>query len=366
MTAKGHFFVVSLEAIQKIVKSGGLAEEVMSYLVLARHTQGRGQWQRLFSTSGAKAIHLKTGIPYRKATRSLHWLEKAGIIIPMNETIRRSSPHLPEHFGKIKTLATTIRWVLHDFSEPFIYLANALIDGTQGIGEKNRPLMRIMDNMPISTSKKAEMKLDALILLLILYFHHELDEFGGVNPNTALYGQWERTLEVVEDNPLLPFQKYAISKHNNMVIAHFVNETLFYIPEEKIRFQRFWDAFENLKRLGFIYEVIQIWDDDPITTPNAEILYPLYILDRHARQSEPHLAKAIHQSLINSELPCDISELFNNIDSGVFRYLAYPEHYPLGIFRLRFRPKVIATGRWLKSETSKVNAWKSLLSDLLE
>ncbi len=166
MTAKGHFFVVSLKAIQKIVKSGGLAEEVMSYLVLARHTQGRGQWQRLFSTSGAKAIHLKTGIPYRRATRSLHWLEKAGIIIPMNETIRRSSPHLPEHFGKIKTLATTIRWVLHDFS------------------------------------------------------------------------------------------------------------------------------------------------------------------------------------------------------SGVF--LAYPEHYPFGIFRLRFRPKVMATGRWLKSETSKVMAWKSLLDNLLE
>lgn len=53
---KGHFFVVSLNAIHEIVKFCGLADDVMSYLVLARHTQGRGQWQQLVSTSGAKAI----------------------------------------------------------------------------------------------------------------------------------------------------------------------------------------------------------------------------------------------------------------------------------------------------------------------
>jgi hypothetical protein len=154
----------------------------------------------------------------------------------------------------------------------------------------------------------------------------------------------------------------SVGNYSCRYTTHFANETLFYISEEKIRFKRFWHAFENLKSLGFIYEVIQIWDDNPLTTRDAEILYPLYILDRHARQSEPYLAKAIHETLIKDRNPFDIPQFFEEIDTGVFRYLAYSKHYPLGIFRLRFRPKVNATGRWLKAEVSKVNTWQAALS----
>jgi hypothetical protein len=64
--------------------------------------------------------------------------------------------------------------------------------------------------------------------------------------------------------------------------------------------------------------------------------------------------------------PFDIPQFFEKINTGVFRYLSYSSHYPLGIFRLRFRPKVNATGRWLKSEINKVNAWKEELSKLMK
>jgi hypothetical protein len=367
---KGHFFVVSLEAIHQIIIKGGLADDVMSYLVLARHTQGRGQWQRLLSTSGAKAIHTKTGIPYRKAMRSLQWLEKAELIMPMNEGVRQAIPHLPDHFGKTKTRATTVRWILQDFSEPLIYLANTLVDGVKGMGDKNPPLLRMMDYMPISFFKKADVRLDALMLLLHLYYHHELDEYGGVNPNKALYGKWEPISDKNDSasNFHSHLQKYTLSKCSNIAKTQFIDKTLFYISDEKIRSERFWNALKNLKSLGFVYEVIQIWDSNPLTMRNAEILYPLYILDRYARQSEPYLAKTIHDTLIKTGnlTAFDLPQFFEEINVGTFRYLAYCHHYPLGIFRLRFRPKVTATGRWLKSEINKVIVWQTLLSRVPE
>jgi hypothetical protein len=364
---KGHFFAVSFRAIQKIVHEGGLAEDIMSYLVLARHTQGRGEWQRMLSTSGAKAIHNKTGIPYRKAVRSLEWLEKAVLITPINEVTKQKLPSLPEYFGKVKTRATTIRCVLHDFPEPLIYLANTLVDGTRGAGEKCPPLMRIMDEIPISNHfKKAETRLDAIMLLLHLYLHHELDEFGGVNPHTAIYGKWEHISDAIENLPPVyhPLQKFAITKGNTTTKTRFINDTLFYISNEETRCKRFWNALDNLRTLGFLYEVIQLWDDNPFTVKGAEILYPLYILDRHARQSEPYLAKAIHEILIRKGaiLSPDIPMFFEEINTGVFRYLANIQQYPLTIFRLRFRPKVQATGHWFASETSKVQTWQAIFS----
>jgi hypothetical protein len=254
---------------------------------------------------------------------------------------------------------------LQDFSEPLIYLANTLVDGVKGMGEKNPPLMRMMDYMPVSFFKKADIRLDALMLLLHLYYHHELDEYGGVNPNTALYGKWEPVSDEddIASNFHSPLQKYTISRCSTIAKTQFIDKTLFYISEEKIRSERFWNALNNLRILGFVYEVIQIWDSNPLTTRSAEILYPLYILDRYARQSEPYLAKTIHDTLIKAGniTAFDIPHFFEEINVGTFRYLAYSTHYPLGIFRLRFRPKDNATGRWLKSETNKVTVWQTLL-----
>lgn len=64
----GHFFQISLGAIKRIIELGGTAEDIISYLVLARHTVGKGEWQYIISTAGANAIYNKTTISYRKAT----------------------------------------------------------------------------------------------------------------------------------------------------------------------------------------------------------------------------------------------------------------------------------------------------------
>lgn len=361
---KGHFFTVSLNAIQRMARQGALAEDIMSYLVLARHTPGRGEWQRVLSTSGAKAIHLRTGIPYRRAVCSLEWLENAGFIIPINSATKQDMPDLPEHLGKIKTRATTVRWFLKDFHEPLIYLANTLIDGTRGAGEKNPPLMRLMDGISINTFKKSETRLDALMLLLHLYYHHELEEFGGVNPKSALYREWDHTTEVLE-SPYSSLQLFAIIQANAFAQNQFINEAFSYVNNET-KVNRLWNALDNLKALGFLYEVIQIWEGNPFVTRTAEMLYPLYILDRHARQSEPYLAKAIHTTLIKGDAitPFNIPKFFQKMNKGEFRYLAHTPLFPLGIFRLRFRPHIQDTGRWLQAEMNKVGVWQQLLNKL--
>ena len=38
----GEFFSVSIEALDHIASQGGMAEEVLGYLVLARHATGKG------------------------------------------------------------------------------------------------------------------------------------------------------------------------------------------------------------------------------------------------------------------------------------------------------------------------------------
>ena len=74
---RGEFFAMCIDTARDIVRAGGKAEEVISYMVLARHTQGRGKYKYMLSTAGANAIAAKAGISYRSATKVLDWLSRA-------------------------------------------------------------------------------------------------------------------------------------------------------------------------------------------------------------------------------------------------------------------------------------------------
>jgi hypothetical protein len=351
----GNFFAMCNQTIRNIVDAGGKAEHVIGYMILSRHTSAKGKFKYRGSTAGAQAIARRGSFTYRESEKIISWLEGNGFI------------NRPEADAESKPKKMQYRWLLNELNDnSIVYLSNSLLDGTPGPGKDNPPMQRIINETPFPTGIKITIKdarLDSLMVLLHLYQHHDIAGSGGVDPRVGIYRKWEHTdpIEVFDDaRPLLTVQeiKGAGTYFTNVAAS----DALYYIEDLDLIKIRYWNAFNNLSKLGFVYEVLEIWDSNPLGNDDAEILYPLYIFSRHARKSEPYLAKTIHSALINAD-PDGISipNFFESIThSSQFRY-AMPKEgaYPLSVFRLRFRPKTRDTGIGLDREKTRASLWEA-------
>jgi len=384
---KGEFFAVCVGTIRDIVRQGGTAEQISCFIVLARHTQGRGNWQYRASTAGAKALADKAGVSNRRAKKELTWLNnnaapgKEAFIQTRDEALTIAEHPIPEYLGKGQNKQTKIRWMLSELSEDDnlkAYLSHTLIDGV-GLGKDNPPLSRIIEKTPfpkgLGNIKTA--RLDSIMVLLQMYQHHDLRDSGGVDPREGLYREWKHaelpeSLDIAEECDMLPFALQEIKRGDNFVFNTFAKEALFYVEDEEERHRRFWFAFDNLHKLGFFYEVVEIWDCNPLKRDDAELLYPLYIFDSYGRKNDPFVAKDIHSALIDCSAleGMAVREFFDGIDAN--RY-APKEHqqcryvvtntggYPLSVFRLRFRPATRDTGRGKEAEELRAESWKEII-----
>ena len=365
------FFVVNLMQIERMVSLDASAEDVLAYMVLARGVNRRGDMR--VSTHGAQSIYKRTGMSYTKAEAAIEWLLINNFIYkPVNEV----------QLGKGISKARVVRWVLTaHIDELDVALANTLIEGV-GRGKNNPPLMQIYND--ISMGKHgviADARLDAVMLLVHLYRHHTFADCGGVNPRAGIYREWVATDNVageqVTDIPNSNGALFEIaSSEQTTMFLKFAAEALFYVVDIDERHLRFWDAFHTLNKMGLMYEVVQIWSSNPNGTDKkartAEPLYTLYIRDRHARASEPYLQKEIHNTAFRTGAMDRYSEFTggdygeSNLQSGRFRYIAHKKSggYPIGIYRLRFRPHTVDTGRGIAAEQARVNNWKSSLMEL--
>lgn len=378
--SKGEFFTVNLNQIDAMVVAGAGAEEVMAYVVLARGVNRRRHIHQ--STHGANSIANRTGMSYRRAESALDWLMEHGFI--------RKAP-IPDNTNRTPK-ARLPRWILaEDTDLNDVYLANALTDGV-GRGKNNPPLMRIYDEAKGKSGTLADARLDALMMLLYLYRHNDMQECGGIDPRSGIYRQWveaeniwgEKVTNLEGTNAAL----YEIKGGNNHMFKRFAKEALFYVdPDDEIS-ERFWDAFRNLHRMGFMYEVTQVWSADPNGKDGrkAEPLYTLYVHDRHARESEPYLQKEIHKAALRTgamdeytefshlgmeSLGVDVVEGGNIVGTGGhgtnrFRYIANRKTgaFPIGIYRLRFRPKTRDIGRGMQAEKQRIDSWIRSLRSL--
>lgn len=365
------FFIVNLMQIDRMVSLGAAAEDVLAYMVLARGVNRRGDMR--VSTHGAQSIFKRIGMSYTKAEASLEWLHENNFIHkPANETV----------LGKGGSKARTVKWVLTAHIDQLdVALANSLVEGI-GRGKENPPLMRIY--LEASMGKHgviADARLDAVMLLVHLYRHHTFADCGGVNPRAGIYREWVAAnnvaFEQITDIPNSNGALFEIECSNNHVFIKFAAEALFYVEDIDERNLRFWDAFHSLTKMGFMYEAIQIWTSNPNGTDKkartAEPLYTLYIRDRHARASEPYLQKEIHNTAFrtgvmdaSNEFGYPDAKEYTSIGSGRFRYIAHKKSggYPIGIYRLRFRPHTVDTGRGMAAEQSRVNQWSDSLMEL--
>ncbi len=361
---KGEFFCMSLPLVNNLVREHDAGvEELMAYIVLSRGVSGRTKTR--ISTHGANSIAKHTGITYRKADAALSWLEDIKIA-------QKVEPKDTALQGK----RITKRYVTDGGSE-FLYLANALIDGI-GEGKNNPPLMRIYNDVALGSSGlKSDARRDALMVLLHLYHYQDMEGCGGVDPRAGLFREWvaaennmgESITELEGTNAAL----YEISGTSAEVFNEFAAEALFYVVDEEERNNRFWDAFHELQKMGFVYETTQIWSSNPNgkNGKKAEPLYTLYIHDRHARASDPYLQRVIHDVAINKLGAMDSQSLLDDYDetvvnSGQFRYVATVKTggFPIGIYRLRFRAKTRDTGIGMEAEKRRVAAWTASLKKL--
>ena len=367
----GGFFVVNLKQIDSMVKGGASADDVLAYLVLSKGINKKNDIQ--LTSYGAQAVYKRTGMTYTRAEGAIQWLLANGYIA------KAEGEGIPAQLGKGTSRKHKPRWVLtQEADTQSTALANALIEGI-GRGKDNPPLMRIYNEIPLGKHCIiADSRLDTVMVLVHLYWHHHFADCGGINPS-VLYREWvsaenavdEQVTDIEGTNAAL----YEIKGTANYVLHSLANEAMFYNEDKAERFARFWEAINNIKSLGLLYEVTQVWDSNPngLNGRKAQPLYTLYIHDRHARESEPYLQKAIHTFAFKTGVMDASNEFgypeykeFTAIGSGQFRYIASKKTggYPIGIYRLRFRPHTQDTGIGMAAETKRVGEWANNLKSL--
>ena len=358
---KGEFFAMNLLQIDDMVRADAGAEEIMAYMVLARGVNKRGNLS--ISTHGANSVSARTGMSNRRAKSALEWLENNQFTSSIG-----SSSDSPKHLGKGEGKKHMARWFLSEsVNKEDIYLAHSLTDGI-GAGRNNPPLMRIYGEVSNSVSGLlSDARIDALMVMLHLYRYMDMADCGGVDPRAGLYREWVNTEnsdgEKVVDIEGTTGALYEIEGSSSYVFTKFANEALFYVDDDE-RSDRFWSAMHNLHNLGIMYEVIQVWSADPNgkNGRKAELLYTLYIKDRHAREKEPYLQREIHDTAQHFD-----AMGFVEAETGMFRYIANKKTggFPIGVYRLRFRPKTRDMGIGIAAERSRVARWSKGLTSLV-
>jgi len=67
------------------------------------------------------------------------------------------------------------------------------------------------------------------------------------------------------------------------------------------------------------------------------------------------------------EIMCESSQMSHNVFNEHLAYIAYKTQngFPIGIYRLRYRPKDRETGRGIVREQARMDYWKTLFNKLL-
>lgn len=373
---KGQFFSVSFYMLLIIAESGGGADELNTYLTLAR---GAGKYQSSGWTENAVADRLR--ISYSKVTKAFAWLEERQFI-----NMNRDSQTAP-NTSSVDAVATKTnsrfkhKWRIAKSEGPRLYLPNSLIDGI-GKGKDMPPLARLYGDVAtdIAVGITAGMaRLDAVMLLLTLYRNHDLELFGGVDP--AIWHQkWAHA------DPFSRDAEYAI-RGTNLVIkeikrgnSNYGNELLalphFRSASQEVRQARLSLAMRNIRSAGLVYDVLTVWTANPVDDLGAEVMYPLYIFDGRARNSkqEPTLyrkinaiaMKAFKEAYGRKAVFDDDGALVLN-EGDFFRYIepCGANAKALSVLHLRYRPNDRDTGHGMLEQKRRVEDWGRVLSECL-
>lgn len=376
----GQFFTVSVQAIEEIASQTQFVDALLGYLVLKKSSQ-RG---RNICTGGAPSIVRSLGVTRYRADEVLKSLRA----VKLGEGSAQCAVVAPEVWNKAtgeKVPEAISRYpakVLPSYGEEQIALPNTFVDGLQD-HEDCSPVRQLRAIEP------KEDRLDAVRLLLKLYHHQSLVDYGGVDPK-AIHRGWHD-----QGSVLAPFHEYfshsvklgyqgAEPESGNRLHYWLVQpreeyilslSLIQYIGGDKNRCLK---ILRDLQGLNLFYEVAVVFDADPIHRLSAEPCYPLYIFDRQARDEEfthgagrlPLLiqGRADRSGLSKAKGLEGLAEAVlcaeKQRGSGLFLFAATNQTAKLvSVLRLRFRPHTEDIGAGIESEREKVARWKQCFSE---
>ena len=366
----GNFFSVCADVVDLIAQQTNCVDAVLGYLVLSKHVDPKTR----ITTAGANAIANKLGLTRHKADqvltqlKEIRWGEQ-----PTDAAIVDYRVWADIHSDEVVKLGGRYPVkVLPIYGEKRIYMPNSLVDGI-GAGKEAPPLMRIREIQP------KQHRLDAIRLFLKLYEEHSYLDYGGVNPK-MVHREWQYTGFMSDRHSELgyrgpsptdsrTFHFWIIQKPSGSVLPGklFLDQCM---AGDEGRFQQ---AFKHLAELHLLYEVAMVFDADPLGTPEAEAMYPLYVWDRAIREKADKdnsglggLYREAFNRLDRSGLVSDLRYAIfaddsarTRVGTGLFVYGAYSQEAKvLSVYRLKYLPITKDTGAGFESERVRTAAWK--------
>jgi len=292
----GQFYEVSKGAIQHVAAHSNRAAVVLAYLALKRYQQ-RGNLN--VTTGGRPALAKVLNISQRRAAclldelRSIAWgkshLETAMMDAHVWNKVCCKGQLVPlGHPGAGKGSNK----VMPSCGDDFIYLPNSLTEVSDQ--KKHSPLGQLYH------LRNKEIRLHATMLLLALYDHLDMQQFGGVDPAETIYVPWRNEGKAawggIEDYMQLgclgqgPDNLYYLavdyradddkswSQHLTATNWKFIESITGETKETTA--EKFWSALRALQELGLVFHAAMVFDSDPLTDPDAEVLYPLWTFNK--------------------------------------------------------------------------------------
>jgi hypothetical protein len=365
---KGGFFGVPINAIWHMIEihrdreseQSLEPEEILAYICLCR---GAGR----FASSGwtEHAIATYCNMTQSRAALACTYLTDNDLIT-RNEDYRavKSNPLVSstdsfEYDNDISDVQPKNRrhkYFLNCRNEgDMVYLPNCVVDGATS-GKAAYPLSTLSKGFFFSKQKgvsSKEARLDAIILLLALYTHHDLQIYGGINRHL-----WSTQFTYVESGGGLGasppiselwdtgYHIHEVERGEEYFQTSALSKYFSYISDDETRNRRTNAALKSLLQLRFIYEVLQVWTGSTLSGDSElELEYPLY-----------------------SALVFPRDEVFNIGGGNQFRFVCDDERYGhlIGSLRMRYRPHDHDCGIGMNEQSEMVSNWTELLTSFKE
>ena len=345
------YFKTSYATLLSLAQTGR-HEDVAGFLVMARHASGyshAGFEPYKLSGAGINGIHEKAGVSEETARGVLERLQAAGVIRPTSAETKRAYMH-----G---------RWEL--IQGPLdLELPHLLVDSKDEVDSALRRLRRHRIATPNHAEKlvglsDSEVRLDALMMLVSLYRHTSMLEFGGLSP-LCVYRRWD----VKSQTGKLGSQRWGAEPDGDRAYTHFMLECLRQKPAGKgkelsdVQKARFWNAWSILKDVGLVYEAVALYDTDHTANDNARLRCTLRVNDFHAGSS----SKGGDPSLLREFLEQSgtrfgfYTQAVNDREEPEAMWVLLPDKRGsiVGVWRPRFRAATKDAGSWLDAEAAVI------------
>lgn len=216
---KNGLFIIDRDVFLLACDAG--LNAAVSYLIMARGTQGNNRTTKWSSNSIAKYA----GITRFRAQIAVDQLIAAGVTELVTAGTR------PQY-----------KMSLPDGDKGYIYLPNSIVDG---VGSEIPPVERIRQTR----------KLDYLKAFILCYFIHDLDEYGGL-PLNMFTGQSSELVTLYQNDVMKVIGCESSTWGLNW--SWYAKDTVF--SAAGIEFNDFFDAIKVLRSMGLLSPCAEVFD----------------------------------------------------------------------------------------------------------